>query len=216
MGERVGKLEIPGADLHPPLPHEVQELLSLFFGPVPEVVLKRPGDLDIPAEFRVVGIAVRFAAVLDDIVQVLRVLFEDPGLELRVADIGVGMMEKVDRPMARGRERFLGGGGPAARLERKGRDNAGLDFRDKKVVFASSARDFRERQPDLFRRSQLGRDLALCRGARVVDRHPEQLLEAASVPRDERRRRDLELERSERLAGGLASGSRPGQAANKK
>jgi len=93
LEEEAGKLDAAGAE-------QGQELAGLRFGAAPEIVLERPGNLDVPAELRLLGIAVRGLAELDDGIEIIEVVLGHPGLEIGVADVGMGMRKEIDRPLA--------------------------------------------------------------------------------------------------------------------
>jgi len=107
VGEAVGKLKVPGADLHPPLADELHQLIDLLLGPLLDVVFDRPGDLGVPAKPGIIGVAVRLPAITDDIIQVLGMLLENPGLKIGITDVRVGVVEEIDRPLAPGFEFFI-------------------------------------------------------------------------------------------------------------
>jgi hypothetical protein len=95
LEEQPGELDTAGAE-------EGQELADLGLGAAAEIVLERPGNLDVPAVFRFLGIILRAFAEFDDGIEVIEVVLGHPGLEVGIADVGMGVREKINRPFALG------------------------------------------------------------------------------------------------------------------
>ena len=105
--EAVGLVHVPGRELHPPGLEEGDELGDLVGRPRSKEVLQAPGCLDVPTELGLVRVAFGGLAEFDDIVQVFDVVLRDPRLKVGVADVRVGMGQKIERPFALRRQQHF-------------------------------------------------------------------------------------------------------------
>ena len=121
VAEQIRKLDIPARKLHSAGTQQAGQRLDLLRRPALDVIFQGPGDLDVPAEFRLVGIGLGRPAELDDPVQVFGLVLGRPGRKIGIAEVRVGMGPEVNRPFPLGRENKAPGGRAVSHPHRKPR-----------------------------------------------------------------------------------------------
>ena len=107
-------------DLDPSFLDSPDKFLDLFRCCGLQESLDRERRLADPFELRAFRVIVRLFAEVENLSNVIAVPLEDFGLEMRVADVGVRVLDDIDFPLPRGSDRHLGFRFASVRLQLKG------------------------------------------------------------------------------------------------